>query len=198
MTTKDLKKQAEQLGISVHHRWNEETIQAKINEVLAAKYLEQAEAASEAPEAPESSEAPPSTPKVKKGRIRALNRSQYQAQVLELRKQRARELVRVQVTCMNPIKKEWQGEILSTGSAKMGTFKKYIPYNVEWHVPRALLEFMKEKKCSVFQNVPDGRGGMKKESRSIPEYSIAELPPLTPEELKALAQRQAMARGEAA
>lgn len=194
---KDLKKEAEQLGIEVHHRWNEETIQGKINEKLAEAYREQAMQASsessvEAPVAANTVEAEP-TPIMQK--VRPVSRSQFASASFQERKKRAAALVRVRVVCMNPIKREWNGEIISTGSAKMGSMKKYIPYGVEWHIPRMMLNVLKEKKCSTFHNVPNGNGGMKREARQIAEYAIEELPPLTQDELKDLAQRQAMSEG---
>jgi len=66
-------------------------------------------------------------------------------------KKKSREsgaLVRVQITNLNPAKREWPGEIISVGSSKLGTFKKYIPYNTDapYHIPRIMLDVMKERK----------------------------------------------------
>ena len=116
--------------------------------------------------------------------------------ILESNKKRdINKLIRVRVTCMNPMKKEWEGEIISVGSSKLGTFKKYIPYNVEWHIPKIIYDHLKERKCSVFHTVRDARGQKVRKSKLVPEFSIETLPPLTPEELKDLAQRQAMSNG---
>ena len=111
------------------------------------------------------------------------------------KKRNVNKLIRVRVTCMNPMKKEWEGEIISVGSSKLGTFKKYIPYNVEWHVPKIIYEHLKERKCSVFHTVKDYRGQKVRKSKLVSEFSVETLPPLTAEELKDLAQRQAMING---
>jgi len=105
-------------------------------------------------------------------------------------------LVRIRATCMNPNKKDWEGEIISVGSAKMGTYKKYVPFNIEWHVPQIILDAMKDRNYSQFYNVRGPRGEKIRKAKLVPEFSIEVLPPLTKEELRALAQRQAMAAGK--
>lgn len=112
-----------------------------------------------------------------------------------LRKQReANELVRIRVTCMNPAKKEWAGEIFTVGNATVGTFKKYIPFNADegWHVPRIIYNQLVTRQCQVFVNKKDGRGNTSRVGKLIKEFAIEVLPKLTPEELHELAQRQAM------
>lgn len=118
-----------------------------------------------------------------------------------LAKQKAQErknigkLVRIRVTCMNPAKKNWEGEIISVGSAKIGTFKKYVPFNAEqgWHVPQIIYEELKNRKCSVFYTVKGNNGDKVRKAKLVPEFSIELLDPLSPEELKDLAKQQAMA-----
>ena len=109
-------------------------------------------------------------------------------------KRRANSLVRIRLVCMDQGRKDWEGEIFSVGSAKMGTFKKYIPFSSEdgWHVPHIIYEALKERKCSVFQTVKGARGEKIRKAKSVPAFSIEVLPPLTREELTALAQKQAM------
>jgi hypothetical protein len=114
------------------------------------------------------------------------------------RKKAASEMVRIRVTCMNPLKKEWDGEIFTAGNSAVGTFRKMVPFNEEWHVPRIILNMLKQRKCQVFTNKRNPKTGITyREGKLIPEFAIEELPPLTKEELKDLAQRQAMANGTA-
>jgi hypothetical protein len=132
----------------------------------------------------------------------ALSPTQIKESVAEYRKRRAKEageLVRIRVTCMNPAKREWSGEIFTAGNATVGTFKKYVPFGIEegWHVPRIIFNMIMERRCQIFQSVPDGRGGKKRVGKLIPEFAVEVLPNLTPDELRALAQRQAMANGTA-
>lgn len=109
---------------------------------------------------------------------------------------KANELVRIRVTCMNPAKKEWEGEIFTVGNAAVGTLKKYVPFNAEegWHVPRMILEQMQERQCQIFTASKDMRGNNIRKAKLIKEFAIEILPPLTEEELKDLAQRQMMAK----
>lgn len=109
-------------------------------------------------------------------------------------KKEAGKLVRIRVTCMNPAKKEWEGEIFSIGNAVVGSFTKYVPFNTEdgWHVPAMLHQMIADRQCQVFYTVTDSRGNKTRKGKLIKEFSVEVLPPLTAEELHDLAQRQAM------
>lgn len=107
------------------------------------------------------------------------------------------ELVRVRVTCMDQSKANQSGIIFTVGNSKVGTIKKYVPFDVEWHIPRLMFETMKEAKTQLFFTVKDDKGNDITKSKSVNTYAIEVLPPLTEAELKDLAQRQAMANGTA-
>lgn len=110
-------------------------------------------------------------------------------------KREASQLVRIRLTCLNPAKKEWPGEIIAVGNSAVGTFKKYIPFTAEegWHVPRIIYEHLKDRQCQVFVTVKQKNGVAVRKGKLIKEFAIEVLPPLTKEELHDLAQRQAMA-----
>lgn len=112
------------------------------------------------------------------------------------KKREANELVRVRVTCMNPGKKEWEGEIFTAGNSLVGSFTKFIPFNADegWHVPRIILNQIQQRQCQIFTTVRDARGNATRQSKLIKEFAIEILPNLTPEELQDLAQRQAMSK----
>jgi len=113
-----------------------------------------------------------------------------------LRKE-AGALVRVRVTCMNPNKREWQGEIFTVANSVVGTFRNYVPFNIEdgWHIPEIVFQQVKARKCQVFKTVNGPRGEKIRKGTLIPEFSVDVLPPLTDKELSDLAKRQAMAGG---
>jgi hypothetical protein len=98
---------------------------------------------------------------------------------------------------MDPDRREHQGAVYSVGSSKLGKIAKYVPFNTPWYVPKAIVEVMQEAKFSTHHNVPDGMGGTVKKSTLAPAYNIEILPDLTEDELKELAQRQAMGEGSA-
>jgi len=109
----------------------------------------------------------------------------------DIRKNFATELVRVRITCMNPHKSEWNGEIFTVQNRTIGTLRKFVPYNAEngWHIPRMMLEMLREKQCQVFHTVT--QNGVKvRKGKLVPEFAIEELPDLTSEELKQIATRQ--------
>jgi len=112
-------------------------------------------------------------------------------------KRKVASLIRCRIQCMNPAKKEWPGEIFSVGSAKLGTFKKFIPFSQEpWHIPKIMYDMLMEKKCSVFHTSRDERGNQVRKSRLINEFAIEVLEPLTPLELSELGRQQALAAGQ--
>ena len=160
-----LKERAELMGVKFHPSISLEKLREKVNASL-----------SDAQKEPEA-EAPK-----KNSRLEA--------------QRKASELVRIRVTCMNPAKKEWEGEIFTVGNSTVGTFKKYIPFNADegWHVPWIIYEQLKERECQVFVTKRDERGNTTRTGKLIKEFAIEVLPNLTEEELKDLAQRQAMAK----
>lgn len=116
---------------------------------------------------------------------------------LRLRRRReANELLRIRVTCMNPAKKEWDGEIFTAGNTAVGTVKKYVPFNADdgWHVPRIIYNMMRDRMCQTFVNAKSKNGVTIRQGKMIKEFAIEILPPLTTAELAELAQRQAMSR----
>jgi len=180
----DLEAQATTLGINFHPNISDEKLLERVKEAKADDGKGDNEAGTKAGD--------PATP--------AANDNQTETQnQFRVRKQReAAELVRVQVTCMNPNKREWDGEVFTVGNRVIGTFKKYVPFDVEWHVPRAIFNVLKDRECQIFVSKKDERGRQKREGKLIKEFNVVELPKLTEEELKDLAQRQAMANGTAA
>ncbi len=169
-----LKARADMMGIKYHHKEGVDKLKAKINNALSSEGLDK-----------------PESVKLTKN-VKVLNGTEYKKLKQEEAKKNASRLMRVRVTCMNPMKKEWEGEIFSVGSSKLGTFKRYIPYNVEWHIPKIMYDALKERKCSVFHSVKDHLGQKVRKSRLVQEFSIELLPPLTKDQLKDLAKQQAM------
>jgi len=188
-TIQEIRSEANLLGVKFHHK-------AGIPKIQAAIDLHLATSASVLPQAPGVEQRPAS----EIGKVPAyeepMTSVEYRAQELKGARKRCSELVRIRLQCMNPQKKEWPGEIMSVGSAKLGTFKKFIPFNGEpYHVPRIIYDRLCERECSVFFNSTDERGHKTRKGRLIKEFSVEVLPALTQTELDELAQRQAMRDG---
>lgn len=103
----------------------------------------------------------------------------------------ATKLIRVRVVNMNPTKRDWQGEIVKVSNSVVGTLTKFVPYDVEYHVPNFMYKVLKSRKFRMTKEVGDGKGGKTTVNRFMPEFNIEVLEPLTEAELKALAADQA-------
>lgn len=111
-------------------------------------------------------------------------------------RQEASKLVRVHIMNMNPARKDWESDTYTVGNAYIGTITRTIPFNVDWHVEKALLNVLQERECNVFtQKKNPSTGHVETKMRRIKELHIAILPDLTESELKELARRQALAQG---
>lgn len=168
-----LKSRADQMGISYHPSIGVDKLRDKVNAKIQGTEEEPADEPVEATAVKESEQA------------------------FRLRKrQEAGQLIRIQVTSMNPNKSEWEGEMFTAGNSVVGTYKHYVPFNVEWHVPRIIFNQIRDRQCQVFTTKRvDGK--TVREGKLIREFNVAELTPLTEEELKDLGRRQSMASGTA-
>lgn len=107
-----------------------------------------------------------------------------------------RRLIHVSITCMNPLKKEWQGEQFTFSNRNVGTVNRFVPFQRDWHVEAVILDMLREREFQTFSTRKKGPAGIEvKEHRMVREFAINVLEPLTPEELRQLAQRQKMADG---
>lgn len=167
-----LKARADLLGISYHPSIGLEKLREKINSA-------------------NSDEAAPAPVQA----AVAANEETANERRIRLKKQ-ALELVRIRVTCMNPAKAEWEGEIITAGNSAVGSITKFIPFNADagWHVPRIIYTQLAERQCQIFVTTTDSRGNKSRKGKLIREFAIEVLPPLTKEEIHELAQRQAMAK----
>lgn len=192
-TLKTLKDQCNTLGLKFHHRAGEDKLRA----LIGAHLVDHPQ------DARKLYDAPPEAAVVQQQEIdetaRAYTKEEIDA-VLQRGKKATRKslsrLRRIRLTCMNPMKREWKGEIISVGSAKHGTWKKYVPFNSKpYHVPQIIYDMLQERQCTIYETIPnaDGRGGDIRKGRQIKEFAIEDLPPLTPEELETLAKKQQLA-----
>lgn len=111
-------------------------------------------------------------------------------------KAHANALIRVNISVMNPVMKEWEGEIITGGNSLVGSIKKYVHFNTTdgYHIPRVIYNILRDRECQIFYTAKDDRGNKVRRAKSIKEFAIEVLEPLTQEELSDLAASQA-ARG---
>lgn len=174
----NLKIRAEKLVVKFHPSISAD----KLREKIKAAQAEGEGSVGEQPEVKSATSTDEESPAAKKLRL----------------KREGLKLVRVRITCMNPTKKEWEGEIFTVSNNAVGTVKRYVPYNVEdgWHVEQILLNQLRERHCQIFVSEKDSRGNKIRKGKLIREFAIEVLDPLTEEERHELAQRQAMAKGQ--
>ncbi len=104
-------------------------------------------------------------------------------------RKKASRLIRARVSCKNPNKQNLQGDYFSAGNPNIGFIKKYVFFNDVYHIPEILLNVIKSKRYQRVQTRKENGKDVIKASLQ-PEYDVEILKPLTPEELKDLAQRQ--------
>lgn len=169
-----LHKKLDLMGIKYHHKAGAEKLRA-----LVASTIEEAVV-------PVKQEVPDYMPEDSIGLVETKG-----AKAVRLRRE-ASALVRVIVSCMNPEKREWEGETFSVGNSVVGQYKKYVPFNNEagYHVPQIILNHLLEKECQIWVNKKNAQGEKVKVGRLIKELNVQVLSPLTLEELRSLGQEQ--------
>jgi len=112
-------------------------------------------------------------------------------------RKKASRLIRIRLSCMNPAKKAWNGEVFTVSNSVAGTHKKFVPFHAPngWHVPEIMVGMIKDRKfVEHYIAGKDAKGRDIKRHRLVPEFVVAELPPLTPEEIQELKVQQALSR----
>lgn len=105
----------------------------------------------------------------------------------------AMKLVRIRIACMDPKKQDLPGEIFTVANEFLGTVKKYVPFGEQtdngYHVPHCIYELLKNREFLHIQT-RTVNGQIETRTRWVKEFSIEVLPPLSDEEIQALAQDQ--------
>lgn len=177
-----LKARADLLGIQYHPSIGLEKLREKVNAAVT----------SDGPvDTTDTETAPVAVAVATKGSTAVV--AETDGQFRARKKREASELIRIRITCMNPNKAEWEGEIMTASNSVAGSFKKYIPFNADegWHVPRIIYNQLKERECQIFVSSQDSRGNTVRKGKMIKEFAIEIMDALTHEELTDLAQRQA-------
>lgn len=202
-----LKQRADLMGMKYHPSISAATLRIKIAEYLQSDNKTPAPVTEDGTVNTAGTSANPEAPVVPAGLVAKHNPDNgsvtYALDETPAQKRRrlqrlATEQVRIRVTCMNPAKKEWHGEIFTVGNGAVGTLKKFVPFNAEegWHVPRMILDMMQQRQCQIFVNSKTKNGVTVRQGKLIKEFAIEILEPLTQSELNELARRQAMAAGQ--
>ncbi|KXJ61569.1 MAG: hypothetical protein AXW14_08895 [Alteromonas sp. Nap_26] len=170
-TLDQLKAEADSYGISYSAQIGEAGLQKKIDEFLKAK--------ADATKLDTDATAKAAPKKTKQ-------------EVLD----EAMKLVRVNIQCMNPAKKDFDGEIITVGNSVIGTVRKFVKFNTDdgFHIPNIIYQVLKARQFNVFYSERTKNGVTQRKAKPAREFSIEVLDPLTQDELDELKKAQA-ARG---
>jgi hypothetical protein len=175
-----LKTRAGQMGIAFSPRIGLEALRNKVNAEIAS------EGSSETP-APDEAAPVSESPMAKRARVRK-----------EMRDKQLR-LVRVRIANLDPSKKDLPGEIFTVSNKYLGAITKFIPFGEAtdsgYHIPFILLNALKNRKFLQKRTKRGPKGEIILSTNWVSEFAIDELPALTKEELKQLANQQAAAVG---
>ena len=190
---KSLKAKAEMIGLKFHPNIGLEKLKKKVNEQLSK---DKATLVKEAKERAVDNvpEPIPSVPQTNNFAAPLMARNETPAQKKMRLRKKASRLVRFRLTCMNPNKKKWPGEIFTVSNSFVGTFKRHIPFNANsWHCEEMLLNMIKDRKFTEFYEIKDKKGRTAKRTKLVREFAIDELPPLTEKEIADLKLQQGLA-----
>lgn len=182
MTT--LKNRARLMGIAFSPNIGLETLKTRITAGMAGQLPDKVDDVIKPEDAPKTDTA---------GKARTwLTHEEFTAEQRAHDHSISNRLVRIVVACNNPLKREWDGDIFSVGSAKKGTFKKFVPFNNQagFHVPYIIYKEIEAKMYTYFYNTKGPRGEKIRKGKFAKEFNVEVLPPLTAKELGELKQRQ--------
>ena len=179
MTRDELKARAEELGVSYNSNIKTDALAELITNAENGLTPEIVAAAKEAEEVSKKlvADKPVETP--------VENKAKTVGQVKAEARKNAMKLVRCVVASMDKDKADLSGEIISCGNSMTGMIKKFIPFGKEWHVPKVILDTLKDKKMLMTRDRRTDKGTVK-EHYEVSQYNVQILPDLTQEELNRL------------
>ncbi|WVH07437.1 hypothetical protein [Pseudomonas phage vB_PaP_HN01] len=189
-----LQEKATALGISFRSNTGVEKLRERINAVLNDEAVG-GEEEDEATEATSSIPKPSAEAGAAALKAAEAPRPKTEGELRRDRRLAAHRLIRCRITCHNPNKNDWDAEYFSIGNDEIGTIRRLVPYEVDWHVPEALLNFIKSKQYQHFYTVTEQTpmGPQKvRRSKSVREFSVEILPQLSEDELESLRKQQAV------
>lgn len=189
-----LQEKATALGIQFRSNTGVEKLREKINAVLNDEAVGDEEE-DEAIEATSSIPKPSAEAGAATLKAAEAPRPKTEGELRRDRRMAAHRLIRCRITCHNPNKNDWDAEYFSIGNDEIGTIRRLVPFEVDWHVPEALLNFIKSKQYQHFYTVTEQTpmGPQKvRRSKSVREFSVEILPQLSEDELESLRKQQAV------
>lgn len=108
---------------------------------------------------------------------------------LETARKECMKLVRISLSCLDSSKSELDGEFFQAANGVCNV-KRYVPFNVPWHIEQILYDTIKEKKMQKV--VSAGKdSSVNRKTLLASAYAMEILDPMTQQELDDLAKVQA-------
>lgn len=108
---------------------------------------------------------------------------------LETARKECVKLIRVEISCLDSSKSELDGEFFQSANG-VCNIKRYIPFNVPWHIEQILFDTIKEKRMQKIVSAKEG-SSINKKTILAAAYAIEKLDSLDKEGLDSLAKSQA-------
>lgn len=105
-------------------------------------------------------------------------------------KRKATALVRVRITCLNPSKRDSEGEFFRTGNKYVPTISRFVPFEQDTHIEQMLLTLIQNREYSIVVHEKNAEGRKSPVRKQRKEFQVEILEPLSKEELAKLAESQ--------
>ena len=127
---------------------------------------------------------------------RKMTPEELQANAVMVQRKELLKLRRIILTCNDKNMKAYDTTpIYSFSNSVINLPKLVVPFNVETHVPQAYYGMLKDMVCYIDIKAKDSKGRPVTRKKQVKKYNLQDIPDLTPDELKALQQAQAMRDG---
>jgi hypothetical protein len=188
MTDSEMKQELEDNGVTLHHKTGSKKLASTLEDVRNGKYeniISEEEAVTIEDRPYEGG-----LPGASKAAIEAATKAQ-----IETPDQKAMKLSRVVVTPNDPNMTSYPGLIFTVGSSKINNgrmIKKFVPFNNEegWHVPKIIIDQIENAEMQKFKTITTPNGEKVLEPYLTKKFNVRVLPPLTKQEMDALAASQ--------
>lgn len=188
MTDSEMKQELEDNGVTLHHKTGSKKLASTLEDVRNGKYeniISEEEAVTIEDRPYEGG-----LPGASKAAIEAATKAQ-----IETPDQKAMKLSRVVVTPNDPNMTSYPGLIFTVGSSKINNgrmIKKFVPFNNEegWHVPQIIINQIENAEMQKFKTITTPNGEKVLEPYLTKKFNVRVLPPLTKQEMDALAASQ--------
>jgi hypothetical protein len=125
---------------------------------------------------------------------KVLSRQELVNRELTEQRNKAKRLVRIMITCMDPSKSNIEGEIHTVSNRVVGTVRRYVPCVSEaWHVEHIIYEQLKEKKFVHHYTIKDSNNKPVNKQKLVPTYNVAIIDNMSDKEIDELKKQQALA-----